>query len=108
APQRGTAHFIVTACNGGGPVASASVSIDGNLYGATLADGTYDAVLPPGNHTYSVSKSGFETATGNFDISNGITTDVLVCSQGGPTPTPRPIPTPRARPTPVSRPTPRH
>ena len=48
APQKGTAHFIVTACSGGAPVSNASVSIDGRPYGATLSNGTYDAVLTPG------------------------------------------------------------
>ena len=33
APQKGTAHFVVTACTGGAPISNASVSIDGRPYG---------------------------------------------------------------------------
>ena len=70
-PQKGTGHFVITACNGGAPVNNASVSIDRRPYGATvadgtLADGTYDAVLPPGAHTYAVSKPSFGTRTGKL------------------------------------------
>ena len=70
---------MITACNGGAPVNNASVSIDGTPYGATLADGTYDAVLPPGSHTYAVSKPAFATQTGSFTVTNGQTTLVEVC-----------------------------
>ena len=44
---RGTAHFVVTVCEGGAPLANAWVSVDQRLYGATIANGTYDA----GPHT---------------------------------------------------------
>jgi hypothetical protein len=113
--ERGTAHFVVTVCEGGAPLANAWVSVDGRLYGATIASGTYDAVLTAGSHTYSVSKPTFDTATGNFNITNGQTTNVPVCLSGAtPTPTPTPTPTatatprvtPRPRPTPHPRPTP--
>lgn len=79
APQKGTAHFTVTDRDQGASLANASVSIDGIAYGATLADGTYDAVLPPGNHTYSLSKTAFGTAYGNFSITNGATTNIPAC-----------------------------
>jgi hypothetical protein len=109
---RGTAHFVVTVCEGGAPLANAWVSVDQRLYGATIANGTYDAILTAGSHTYSVSKPTFDTATGNFTITNGQTTNVPVCLSGAtPTPTPtatppgtRATPTPRARPTPAPRP----
>jgi hypothetical protein len=106
-PQKGTAHFTVTLCNGGAPVANASVSIDGRPYGATIANGTYDAVLTPGSHSYSVSKPSVGTATGNFSITNGGTTNVNVCLGGTPTPTPTPTatPTPTVTPTPTPTPT---
>jgi hypothetical protein len=84
APAKGTAHFIVTVCGGGATLANASVSIDGRPYGATIANGTYDAALAPGNHTYSVSKPTFGTVSGNFSITNGTTTNVPVCLQGTP------------------------
>jgi hypothetical protein len=78
-PAKGTGHFIVRfRCDPAAPVSNASVSIDGIAYGATLADGTYDAVLPPGPHTYVVSH-WFATKTGNFTITNGQTTTLGVC-----------------------------
>ncbi|MEP7014720.1 MAG: dockerin type I domain-containing protein [Verrucomicrobiota bacterium] len=83
APAKGTAHFIVTVC-GGGNLANAVVSIDGSTYGATVANGTYDAVLPPGSHTYSISKPTFGTVTGNFVIVDGNTTNVVQCLTGTP------------------------
>ena len=79
-PQKGTAHFVV--CDRGAALSKASVSIDGMTYGATLADGTYDAVLAPGSHTYAVSNPAFATQTGNFTIANGQTTLVEVCLGG--------------------------
>src|SRR4029077_19710635 len=88
APQKGTAHFFVTACSGGAPISNASVSIDGRPYGATLSNGTYDAVLTPGSHSYSVAKTGVGTQTGNFTITNGQTTNVNVCLGSNPSPTP--------------------
>src|SRR5437762_9258200 len=106
APQKGTAHFVVTACNGGAPIPNASVSIEGMPYGATLANGTYDAVLTPGSHSYSVSKTGVGTQTVSFSITNGQTTNVNVCLGGSPTPTPTPSPTPTATPTVTPTPTP--
>ena len=79
APPKGTGHFVITACNGGAPVHNASVSIDGRPYGATLGDGTYDAVLLPRSHTYVVSNPAFGTKTGSFTVTNGQTTLVEAC-----------------------------
>jgi len=93
APQKGTAHFVVTACTGGAPISNASVSIDGRPYGATLTNGTYDAALSTGSHTYSVSKAGVGTQTGNFMITNGQTTNVNACLGNNPTPSPSPTAT---------------
>jgi hypothetical protein len=84
APATGTAHFAVTICDGGAPLPNALVSIDGSPYGATLADGTYDATLPPGPHTFSVSKATFGTVSGSFSISTGVTTNLSVCLHGVP------------------------
>ena len=84
APAKGTAHFVVTVCDGGAALANASVSIDGRPYGATKSNGTYDAALGTGNHTYSVSKALFGTVSGTFTITNGSTTNVPVCLQGTP------------------------
>ena len=105
APQEGTAHFVVTACTGGAAISNASVSIDSRPYGATLSNGTYDAILTAGSHSYSVTKSGVGTQTGNFTITNGQTTNVNVClgSTSSPTPTasvaPSPTPTATSAPT---------
>jgi hypothetical protein len=102
APQKGTAHFIVMACAGGAPISNASVSIDGRAYGATSSNGAYDAALPTGSHSYSVSKAGVGTQTGNFSITNGQTTNVNVCLGNNPSPTPSPsaTATPTATPSP--------
>jgi hypothetical protein len=105
APQNGTAHFVVTACIGGAPVSNASVSIDGSPYGATLFDGTYDAVLSPGSHSYSVSRADIGTQSGNFTITNGLTTNVNVCFVNVPTPTPTATATATATATPTASPT---
>jgi hypothetical protein len=94
APQKGTAQFVVTGCTGGVPVSNAFVSIDSRPYGSTLSDGTYDAALSPGSHSYSISKAGASTQTGNFTITNGQTTSVNVCLENVSTPTPTPTPTP--------------
>ncbi len=79
APQKGTDHFVVTACNGGAPIHNALVSIDSRPYGATLTNGTYGAVLAPGSHSYVISKPGHTTKTGSFTITNGQTTPIHVC-----------------------------
>ena len=71
-PVKATAHFSIS--DRGAPLSNALVLIDGIPYGATLADGTYDAVLPPGLHTYAVSNPTFRTRTGSFTVSNGQTT----------------------------------
>lgn len=84
APAKGTVHFTVTDCNGGAPLPNASVAIDGMPYGATITGGIYDTQLAPGNHTYSVSKASYGTVTGNFNITNGNTTNVSFCMNGVP------------------------
>jgi hypothetical protein len=78
-PLKGTGHFVITACNGGAPVPNASVSIDRRPYGATLFDGTYDAVVTPGPHSYMVSKSAYPTKTGSFTVINGQSTPIDIC-----------------------------
>ena len=79
-PPKGTAHFVV--CDRGAPLSKALVSIDGMVYGATLADGSYDAALPPGSHTYVVSNPTIGRQTGNFTVTNGQTALVEVCLGG--------------------------
>jgi len=68
-PDKATARFF--ASSRGAPLSNALVSIDGIPYGSTAADGTYDAVLPPGSHTYAVSNPAFATQTGSFTVTNG-------------------------------------
>src|SRR5262245_51799963 len=70
-PDKATAHLSVL--DRDAPLSNALVSVDGIPYGATLADGTYDAVLPPGLHTYAISNPAFGTKTGSFTITNGQT-----------------------------------
>jgi subtilisin-like proprotein convertase family protein len=81
---RGTLLVTVTDCNSGLPVPNASITIDGNPQGATVANGTYNGTLPPGNYTYSITKSTYSTVTGNFTITNGNNTAVNVCIVGTP------------------------
>jgi hypothetical protein len=81
-PVKATAHFSVS--DQGAPFSNALVSIDGIAYGATLADGTYDAVLPPGSHTYAVSNPAFGAQTGSFTVTHGQTTLVEASLKGGP------------------------
>jgi len=84
APQEGPGHFAITACGVGNNVPNALVTIDGRPYGGTVANGTFDATLAPGAHTYSVSAAGYSSASGNFNVSNGNVSNVVQCIQGVP------------------------
>jgi uncharacterized repeat protein (TIGR01451 family) len=83
APARGTAHFTVTNCASAANIQNAVVTVDGITYGVTATDGTYNAPLAPGAHTYSVTKAGASIASGNFSITNGNTTNVGACIASG-------------------------
>ena len=83
APAQGTVHFTVTNCVTNALIQNAIVSIDGNVYGATLANGTYDGILTPGPHTYSVTKAGHTIVAGNFNITNAQITNVPICLNSG-------------------------
>ena len=83
APARGTAHFTVTNCTIAANIQNAVVTIDGITYGVSAANGTYDAPLAPGPHTYSVTKAGASVASGNFNITDGMTTNVGACIASG-------------------------
>jgi subtilisin-like proprotein convertase family protein len=74
----GTAHFTVKASFNNSNVAGASVSVDGNPIGTTDAGGVFDVILPVGSHTYSVSKTGYTTQSGNFTINDSLTTNINV------------------------------
>jgi subtilisin-like proprotein convertase family protein len=85
-PQKGTVTVNVTNCDTGLPVQGASVTIDGNLYGSTLASGSYVGGLPPGTYSVTVSKPplyGNATANGVV-ITNGNNTVVNLCIVGVP------------------------
>ena len=71
-PVKATTRF--SAWDRGAPLSNALVSIDGIPYGATLADGTYDAVLPLGSHTYAISNPAIGRQIGSFTVTNGQTT----------------------------------
>jgi hypothetical protein len=83
APAKGTVHFTITNCVTNALIANAIVSIDGNPYGASLTSGIFDGSLAPGSHSYSITKLGHTIATGNFNITNGNTTNVPVCLDSG-------------------------
>lgn len=84
-PQKGTVQITVTDCNSGLPIPNASITLDGNPYGATIANGTYtNGTLPPGTYNYSITKSTYSTVVGSFTITNGNTTNVNVCLTGTP------------------------
>lgn len=84
APAQGTIQVNVTNCETGLPVTGASVSIDGNLYGATQAGGTFSTQLTPGTFTVSAAAPNFIGASAGATITNGNTTVVNLCI----TPTP--------------------
>jgi subtilisin-like proprotein convertase family protein len=85
-PQKGTVTVNVTNCDTGLPVQGASVTIDGNLYGSTLASGSYVGGLPPGTYSVTVSKPplyGNATANGVV-VTDGNNTVVNLCIVGVP------------------------
>jgi Carboxypeptidase regulatory-like domain len=85
-PARGTLVVNVTNCQSGLPVAGASVTIDGNLFGVTGANGSNSFVLAPGSYSVQVSKAGFATIPpNNVTIIAGQTTTINVCLTGAAT-----------------------
>ena len=84
APATGTLSGTVTFCDSGLPVSGATISVDGTLYGATLANGTYSIKLPPGAHSVTVSAPG-QSCNDNstsVTINNGATTTYDSCMNG--------------------------
>lgn len=79
APAQGTLQVNVTSCESGLPVSGATVSVDGNLYGATQAGGTYSTQLAPGTFTVSAAATNFVGASAGAVITNGNTTVVHLC-----------------------------
>jgi len=85
-PQKGTVTVNVTNCQTGLPVQGVSVSINGNLYGSTLASGAYNGTLPPGTYTVDVSKPPlyFPATQSGVVVTNGNNTIVNICIVGSP------------------------
>ena len=83
APAKGTAHFTITNCTSAAAIDNAVVTIDGITYGVTATDGTFDATLAPGAHTYSITRAGASVTNSNFNITDGNTTNVSDCLRGG-------------------------
>ncbi len=87
APQQGTLTVNVTDCVTGVAIPGAVVTINGNIYGATVANGTFSTVLPPGTYTVTVSvpDAGFSApVTQTVTITDGGTANVSVCLNSGP------------------------
>lgn len=84
APAQGTLHVNVTNCETGLPVTGATVSVDGNLYGATQPGGAFSTQLTPGTFNVSATATNFAGASTSATITNGNTTTVNLCI----TPTP--------------------
>jgi len=85
APQMGTLSGTITFCDSGTPVPGALISVDGNLYAGTLANGTYSIKLPPGSHSVVVSAPGQScnaTTPTSVTINDGATTTFDNCLSG--------------------------
>ncbi|MEJ7577757.1 MAG: PEGA domain-containing protein [Pyrinomonadaceae bacterium] len=79
-PARGTLSVAATNCDTGQPVQGASVVVDGNLIGTTLADGSLLANLAPGTYTVVISTPGSSTSsTQTVTITDGATTAINAC-----------------------------
>lgn len=89
APQMGTLSGTITFCDNGAPVPGALITVDGTLYAATLANGTYSINLSPGAHSVTVSAPSSSCATSagtNVNISDGGTSTFNTCLSGAPKP----------------------
>ncbi|MCA1601528.1 MAG: carboxypeptidase-like regulatory domain-containing protein, partial [Acidobacteria bacterium] len=86
APPQGTLQVNVTNCATGLPVQGAAITINGNLYDTTEANGQSVTQLPPGTYTVTISGPNFFPVTiNNLVITNGNTTIINQCL----TPTPQ-------------------
>jgi hypothetical protein len=88
APAQGRLVVNVTDCDSGLPIQGASVTIDSNLYGSTLADGSFGSQLAPGTYNVSVSAPpGYPLpASTAAVVNNGQTTTVNLCLMPAPLP----------------------
>ncbi len=83
-PAKGTLVFNVTDCASGLPIENASITLNGNPQGATLASGSSSSILPPGAYNYSVTKTNYSVVNGATSVTNGNTTTVNLCLVGVP------------------------
>jgi subtilisin-like proprotein convertase family protein len=80
APAQGTLVVNVTNCATGLPVSGATISVDGNLYGASNAGGSFSAQLTPGTYSVTAAAFNYEPNTENgVIITNGGTNIVDLC-----------------------------
>jgi len=88
-PATGTLSGTVTYCETGAPILGALITVDGNLYGATLANGTYSLVLSPGSHSVQISAPN-QSCTANaatiVNVPNGGGATYDTCLAGAPKP----------------------
>ena len=72
ASPRGTISGTITSCQTGLPVPNAFVSITGGYSRATLANGTYSAIVPPGTYNATATGFGYDTISLNgLVVANG-------------------------------------
>ncbi|HYO64206.1 MAG TPA: proprotein convertase P-domain-containing protein [Pyrinomonadaceae bacterium] len=85
APQQGALVVNVTNCDSGLPLKGVSVSVNGNLYGSTQANGSNSSQLPPGTYSVTVSAPNYFSKTfSNVVINDGQTTTITDCISGSP------------------------
>ncbi len=85
APAQGTLTVNVTNCDSALPVQGASITVDGNLFGTTLADGSFSSKLAPGSYGVVVSGAAyFPVTVPPVTITNGSTSTINVCVTGAP------------------------
>ena len=83
APQQGRLVVNVTNCDSMLPVRGASITVDNNLYGSTIANGSFGSQLVPGTYTVKVSGTNYLPVTiNNVVITNGNTTTINQCILG--------------------------
>jgi subtilisin-like proprotein convertase family protein len=85
APEQGSLAVNVTNCDSGLPVKGISITVNGNLYGSTLANGNYTGILSPGTYSVNISAPNYFPVTiNNVVITNGNTTTINQCILGSP------------------------
>ena len=75
----GTAHFVVTNCSTGSPLAGATITVAGTVMGQTNASGVLDVTLAPGQYGWTATRVNYSQASGAVTIANAATAQVLTC-----------------------------